>query len=228
MNQQESKSRVPEISSADWRSSSGTPTSNWFQVDWNLTWRMKRVELARLELLRLDACPNAGRHDDREGTIAILHALAAYAKSQMPELELQAIRELILQLRDLDVGIGGPLLAKPEGRCRRKLSMSQYLVRIYSAAYLQALREANVPLAEAKAKVSATLGPACLRSGFHLTGSTVVNWRKQLRRAKGVQLDAEHFRDILTDWRVRGRIPTVENADNLATRLLERLTRIVS
>lgn len=221
--------RSAEINSDDWRDCAGNPTSNWFRVDWCITRKMKEAELARVDLLELDGRPTAGQHDDREGTIAMLRVLMKYVRSQIPGLELHAVRELVQQLGDLDSGIEGSLLAKASGGCRRKRSMSQYLMRIYSAAYLEALREAHVPLDEAMAKVSARLGSACRRCGLKLTKSTVVNWRKQLRRSinSAPRLDeiaAEHFDDILADWRPQGGTPTREDADSLAARLLARLS----
>jgi hypothetical protein len=87
------------------------------------------------------------------------------------------------------------------------------VIKVCSAAYLQMLREANLEVPKANARVMSKLGPTCRRLGLELGKSTVVNWRKELRRLRSA--DAELFDRLLGSWRSRiNGTPTVHDADN--------------
>ena len=180
------------------------------------------AEMARLELVTLDAAQQTvSQHDDRELAIATLNALIDFGRGELPGLKLWTLVQLVGQLGDLDFGIKGAMLVERAKIGAPPLGTWQSVIKVYSAAYLQMLREANLSVPKAKARVTSKLGPTCRRFGLELGKSTVVNWRKQLSRSRSAdvdlfdRIDAELFDRLLASWRSRiNGAPTVHDADN--------------
>ena len=160
----------------------------------------------RRKLLALDAADQStSAPAERDHLIATLELLIDLGREEVRGLQLLVVQELVWQLSDLEVGTVGKLLAKRksnlDGPPPRGLHRS--LIRIFSAAYMSKLVEAGVSEAEANAQAKAKLTEWARRAGVRLTRSTIMNWRKQLRRPTKDDVEAPVFDLLMQSWRRR-------------------------
>lgn len=160
----------------------------------------------RQKLIALDAADQSTNAPaERDHLVATLELLIDLGREEVPNLQLSAVQELVWQLSDLEVGTVGKLLSKRkpnlDGPPPRGLHRS--LIRIFSAAYMSKLVEAGVSEKEANAQAKAKLTVWARRAGVRLTRSTILNWRKQLRRATKDDVEASVFDLLMQSWRRR-------------------------
>ena len=171
----------------------------------------------RQKLLALDAADQSTNTPAERGhLIATLELLIDLGREEVPGLQLSAVQELVWQLSDLEVGTVGKLLSKRkpdlDGPPPRGLYRS--LIRIFSAAYMSKLVEAGLSEAEANAQAKAKLTLWGRRAGVRLTRLTILNWRKQLKRATKDDVDARVFDLLMQSWRRRPQaMRTKQHAD---------------